>query len=553
MPRARPLLWFAATLLAASTLTACKPDDTRDDGLASQLGDDDDDDDDGDAATTPNDDRVGAVGMRRLSRRELDDTLRDLVGETERLATQYLPEDVLDPFDNDYSTQRVSAILIEGLERLASDVSLRLMADTARRDEVVGCTPTGTSDTDCMGTFIDRFGRRALRRPITADERDRWLVLGQNYAGLRDDFYEGIDVLVRMFLQHPHFVYRIERGEPTDEDGVFRLDDYEVATRLSYFLWGTMPDDSLDALADAGQLSQADHVRSAAQRLLDDPRARARVEAFHAMWLGFISLPHDPELTSALRLETRELLDQQLFEARDSWLDLFRATGTYANDYLAQHYGLTPPGTDAFVWVEYGPSGRQGLLSHGSFLSLGAKFEDTSPTLRGLAIRTRLLCQSVPPPPPDVDTDNPPGADDPDACKEDRYAEHGANGACHSCHSLIDPIGFGLENYDRAGRYREHDLGAPECTISGEGAVGDDTFVGPSGLADLLVDGTALDACVVRQLYRFAMGHDVDDDDQAYVDDLVERFRERDHQFDALILDLVADPAFLFRREPKDD
>ncbi len=504
------------------------------------------------AVTSPDEGRVGASGVRRLSREEMDNTLRDILGDDTRPAVRFLPEDVLDPFDNDFSTQRVSSVLIEGLETLASDVAARLLADTARRDEVVGCEPESVTDAACMERFVRSFGRRALRRPPTDDEVSEWSALGISFAEGRDDFYEGADVVLRLFLQHPQFVYRVEVGTETEQAGIFRLNDHEVATRLSYFLWGSTPDDALLDAADAGSLSTSSGVKDAARWMLADPRARHRVDRFHAMWLGFHQLPHHADLTQALRLETRALIDDVVFDQGASWLELFRATGTFINDFLADHYGLPRPGTEDLTWVDYGDSGRQGLLSQGSFLSLGAKFADTSPTMRGLAIRTRLLCQTIPPPPPDIDTDNPPGEDEPGACKVDRYAQHRENGACNGCHSLMDPIGFGLENYNAAGQFRSHEVGNPDCQIDGIGAVDDAPFRGPSELADLLVQGDTLDACVVRQVYRFAMGHEVLAADQAVVVDLTQAFRDQDHRFDALIVGLTADPAFLFRKESEE-
>jgi hypothetical protein len=267
------------------------------------------------------------------------------------------------------------------------------------------------------------------------------------------------------------------------------------------------------------------------------------------MWLGYYTLPHAAELTNAMREETRALLDEVIFDNPRSYMDVFRATGTFVNDTLAQLYGLTPPGSDQPVWVDYGETGRQGILSHGSFLSVLARFGDTSPTQRGILIRTRLLCQSIPPPPPDVDVDNPPEAGEELPCKQDRYEAHRDGGTCQACHQLIDPVGFGLEQYDQLGRFRTHEADAPECEITGEGEIDGTPFNGPSGLADYIVDNDLLDTCFVSQVYRFAMGHEAGVDDMRYLDDLSTAFRENDHRFDQLVLSLVADEAFSYRRE----
>jgi hypothetical protein len=200
------------------------------------------------------------------------------------------------------------------------------------------------------------------------------------------------------------------------------------------------------------------------------------------------------------------------------------------------------------VWVDYGDSGRQGLLSHGSFLSVAGKFGDTSPTQRGKLIRTRLMCQNIPPPPPDVNVDIPPTSPDSN-CKVDRYLAHRSQAGCVDCHNLMDPVGFGLENFDQKGAFRTHDLNEPTCLIDGDGTVDGSMFNGPAELADLLIGAEVLDACAVTQLYRLAMGHREAAEDVPYIMDLQDQFREGDHRFDQLLLGLVAADAFMFRRE----
>lgn len=491
---------------------------------------------------------VGMVGLRRLSRSEMDNTLRDLLGDDTRPGTTFLPEDVIDPFDNDFTNQAVSTVLVESIETLANDVAVRLAADPTRRDMVVGCTPSGAADATCMESFVATFGQQALRRPLLDEEVSDWSALGLDFAGQRNDFYEGVDVVLRLLLQHPNFVYRVELGAETLESGVFRLNQYELATRLAYFVWGSTPNDQLLELASDGGLATQQDVVSAAQWMLKDARARDRVDRFHAMWLGYYVLPHEPALTTAMRQETRALLDDVIFDNPRSYLDVFQAKGSYVNDTLADLYGLPAPGSDQPTWVDYGSTGRLGLLSHGSFLSVSPKFGDTSPTQRGLLIRTRLLCREKPESPADVDTDNPPTSPESN-CKIDRYAEHASNGACRTCHQQFDPLGFGLEQYDQLGAFRTVEAEFPECEITAEGSVDAKPFSGPAGLADLLIEEGLLDSCMVSQIYRMAMGHAAGDDDMRYLEDLQTSFGVDEFRFDALVLSLVGDEAFLFRRE----
>jgi hypothetical protein len=490
---------------------------------------------------------IGAQGARRLSRDELDNTLRDLLGDDTEPASAILPADVIDPFDNELANQVATSVLVTGLETLAGDVATRFVADPPRRDPVVGCVPASATDEVCLTSFVESFGRLALRRPLTADEVASYVDLGLGFAA-DGDFYEGVDVVLRTLLQHPSFVYRVEIGTPTGEPGVFLLDDHEVATRLSFLLWGSTPDALLLDDAEAGRLSDPAGVQAAAERLLADDRARDRMDRFHAMWLGYYTLPHPPELTEAFRAETRALLDRVVFDEPAPWVDLFTADGTFASDFLAAHYGLPLPGSDLPVWVPYGDSGRMGLLSHGAFLSVNAKFGDTSPTLRGKLVRERLLCEVIPPPPPEVNVDEPPSSDDPAACKVDRYAEHREVGSCKACHELMDPIGFGLENFDQQGRWRDHDAGDPECIVTGEGDVDGAPFVGPAGLADLLIAGGTLTDCAVVQAYRLAHGHDPAAEDAPALERLTAAFGPSG-RMDELLLALVSDESFLYRRE----
>ncbi len=486
---------------------------------------------------------VAPSGMRRLSRREYDNTIRDLLEDDTAPAATRLPADVMDPFDNDFTTQVASRPLIEGLEALSGEIVGRLMADPPRRDRVIGCVPAGTQDEACLRSFITTFGRRALRRPLTDDDIAAFEELAQS----EDDFYAGVEVVLRSILFDPEFVFRIEIGDPTDEAGVFRLNDFEVATRMSYFLWGTTPDDALLARAEAGELRTPDQVRATAEEMVDDPRALDRVDEFHAMWLGYATLGHAPDLAAAMRAETRALLEQVVFEEKAPWVDVFAARGTYVNDLLAEHYGLPTPGSTEPTWVEYGDSPRQGLLAHGSFLSVETGIGDTSPTKRGKFIRTRLMCQAIAPPPPDVPADEPPANSDSD-CKWDAYAAH-RQGACATCHEIMDPVGFGLENYDQEGKFRLHDNDRPQCEISGEGDLDGETYVGVAGLADLLVESGAVETCAVMHTYRFAVGHEIGADDSALVETLQESFADSGYRLDTLMVEIVSDETFGFRKD----
>jgi len=466
---------------------------------------------------------LGVSGMRRLTATEYDASVRDLLGVDVDSQTA-LPEDLRTPFDNDFTKQQASEALVTSVEVLAGNIAEQVATDAALLDAILPCTPSGPTDEACFREFVQSFGRRALRRPLTDVEVDAFATF-MDHATQSGDFNIAIDSALRGFLQHPEFLYRVELGQAIEgEPGVFRLSDYELGARMSYFLLGsTTPDWLLDA-AEAGDLSDAAGITDATRQLLDDPRSHERIARFHSMWMGYENLPHGPELAEAMQMETQALLDKILFEEKRPWVDLIRSEEPYLNTFLADHYGLPDP-SGGEGWVPYGDSGRRGLLSQGSFLSAVAKFTDTSPVQRGLLIRTRLFCQTINRPPPDVmvDTDNPPESADPNACKSERYNMWQTDG-CSLCHALLEPVGFGLENYDIAGRYRETEIDRPDCPIDGEGSLeGIGTFQGPAELAELMLQAGDMDSCVAKQLYRFAMGRfELDEADERFIARVVE-------------------------------
>lgn len=492
-------------------------------------------------------------GARRLTTHELDNTIETLLGDDRRRATELLVVDEFTPFDNDYTNQLASAALITGLEIFAIDVADHVMGDTALRDGAVPCTPSGADDAACFRAFIEDFVPKAFRRPITEEEIGAYMTL-QSFstevvAGVDNDFYTGIGLVIRAVLQDPEFLYRIEVGTETDDEGVLALDGWEIATRMSYFLWASTPDEALLADAASGVLETPEGRRAAATRMLNDPRAREQLHRFHTMWLGYRVLPHDQDLVSNFSMETNALIDRVVFDDPQSYLNLMTFGETYLNDELATHYGLPAPagGED---WVPYGDSGRAGILSHGTILSAFAKFADTSPTQRGILIRTRLMCQEIPPPPPTIDVDDEPVGESPDDCKYERYAAHRDQSGCSGCHNAMDPIGFGLENFDMAGRFREHDEGRPECVIAGDGALPDGTpFNGPAELGQVLLDEGYIETCVMQQLYGFAIGREASGAELDAVDELVTEFSAVGHDLRDLITEFVASERFALRRE----
>ena len=316
---------------------------------------------------------------------------------------------------------------------------------------------------------------------------------------------------------------------------------------MSYLLWGSAPENALLDAAASGALDRGEERRAQATHMLTDARARAQVDRFHALWLGYERMALQADLVQRMRAETAALIGRVVFEQPRSWLSVFDSSETFIDATLATHYGLSVTAPTQPAWIDVSSSGRRGILSHGTFLSSVSNPGDTSPTKRGKLIRERLMCQTIAPPPPDVKADTPPDTTVAE-CKWDQYAAHRSKARCTGCHSQMDPVGFGLENFDRAGRYRTHDDGKPQCIIEGKGElVGYGTFQGPAELAGLIKSAGGVSACAVRYLLQFATGHTLDEADDARLSSLAQRFDAEGQRFDTLLLDLVESDAFAQR------
>lgn len=444
----------------------------------------------------------GVRGLRRLSHLEYANTMRDLLGlEVSDLS----PDRVVHGFDNNGAALTVTPLLADQYraeaERLAEAVDLARVL------------PCGATDRACAVTFVRDFGRRLMRRPLTADEQAGYLRIYDLAAEV--GFEAGIRWTLTAMLQSPHFLYRTELGRRTDAG--FTLTSYEVATELSYLFWQTTPDARLLDLAADGSLLDATVVAAEVPRLLDDPRSAATMNRFAERWLGLDRLPQVtrdgelyPHLTDALRAEMAEETRRTIAAA---WRDgatlavLLRGSSRPMTATLAAYYGVPPPG-DQWVATNLDDTPYAGLLTHGSVLVTHALPTGSSPIHRGLFVRERLLCQDLPDPPANLDTSPPPV--DPTLSTRERYSQHATDDACSGCHRQIDPIGFTFEHFDADGRWRPTDGAHPiDATGALTGtAASDAAFDGVAELADVLADSSDVAACYVTQWLRYGYGVD---------------------------------------------
>jgi hypothetical protein len=490
---------------------------------------------------------LGFIAMERLSKREYQQSLTDLLGIAPPTSLSSLPEDIEAPYDNDYASQVASAVLIAGLSDVAREATTTALSTAAGRAALVPCTPTGPSDAACLTKFIQSFGRRTLHRPVSTDEVTEYLSL-QTYAVQRNDFYAGVALVMRAMLQDIEFAYRVEIGTPVSA-GLVKLTPYELANRASFTLLGAPPSNALLDAAAMGQLDTDAGMRTAAQGLLTDPKAVARASRFHAQWLNYDHLQVDATLAASMRAESDALISKVLFESKSAYSSLFTWDEAFVDATMAPIYGLPAPGAPA--WTKLTDPNRRGILGEASFLAGGAKFGDTSPVLRGLQIRSRLMCQYIPPPPPTVNVDKPPAGSATD-CKATRYANHRAN-PCATCHALLDPAGNGLEQYGANGSFRSVENGRPDCPIDGHGTLDGATFMGPAGLANALIPTGDLENCAMQQLFQYVVGRTImvggtiSAADQGTIASLSEAFAKDQHHYPDVLTDLVSSVAFRHR------
>jgi hypothetical protein len=352
-------------------------------------------------------------------------------------------------------------------------------------------------------------------------------------------------------------LYLLEEDADLTNPAPHPLTNFELATRLSYFIQSAPPDDALSTAAALGTLGTDAGLSQEVDRLLAGAKASALVDQFASQWLPLRDLDRaqpnpntypdfDEALRESMRNETRYLF-QDIVRGTSSVRDLLVSDHSYLDDRLAAHYGLSAVGSSEPVLVTLSGTGRLGFLTHASFLTSYAHPTETAPVLRGHWIMSRLLCEHVPPPPPGVPAEPSPVTGQ---SRRERLAEHRENPTCGACHSVMDPIGLSLENYDVVGRHREADQGVP---IDPSGTLPDGrSFSGPSELAQMIADDPKFPACVARNLYVYALGRDVlpGTVDQATLLELTARFVEGGFAFAELVRGVALSPAFRTRRPP---
>lgn len=512
----------------------------------------------------------GPSPIRRLTQTEYNNTVFTLLGDETYPANSFAPDEEANGFTNQASALVVSPLLAEqymtAAENLASAHAERLLTQ-----ELPACAGAAGDQDACnqaAESFIRDFGKKAFRRPLTEDEVQMHHDLFVQGTALGAGSYEprvGLELVIQAMLQSPHFLYRVEYGRPESVEGdVVELTSYEMASRLSYLFWGTMPDARLFDLADRDELRTPAQIEAEARRMLEAPRAREAVKNFHRQWLGLDEIPtiaatgkdrtvypdYSESLLPLLQRETEEFLDHAIFVDNASVEDLYTASYTMMNRELAEFYGIEGgPQSAAFERVELDPDKYAGFLTQAGLLALHSKSDGSSPVHRGKFVRERLLCQT-PPPPPDVVP--PPPTVDPTKTTREQYVQHEEDPACAACHQWMDPLGFGFEHFDALGRYRAEQNGLPidatgEINFIDEVGI-DGPFDGAVELAERLSQSERVRECVSTQWFRYAYGRTETEADACTMDLVNQRFADSGYDIKELLVALTQTDAFRYRQ-----
>lgn len=498
--------------------------------------------------------------LRRLTHSQYNHTVRDLLGEESNPADQFPPEDFVNGFKGQYQTQDIGPLLAEAYSAAAEKLA-RAAFRGGDTHGLIPCKPGSASDAVCASKFIRSFGLKAFRQPLSEEEARRYEALFSREASAQKDFLKGAQIVVEGMLQSPKFLFRLENGP----DAACR--PYETASKLSYFLWDSMPDDALFRSAEKGDLSTPAGIERVARRMLADPRARRSVDEYVSEWLRFdrvLTAVKDrrtypqftPELAQAMTEETRRLVTDAVWNNRN-FMDIFAADYAFINADLANVYGVPAP-QEEFGKISFpATSDRAGLMGQASLLSLTSKPGETSPTARGLFVREQFLCQHVPDPPPGVNTNLPELTEARPMTNKERMAVHRNNESCATCHKLIDPIGFGLEKYDGIGRYREklklqilsmaHDkqdkkprtFELPLDTTGTIAGIPNSNFSSPKELGRVLAQSAQCQQCMAKQLFRYEQGRMESFADRPVLDRIVADFRNSGYRFQDLMISVI--------------
>lgn len=506
----------------------------------------------------------GRVTIRRMNKAEYNNTVHDLTGLDLNLANDFPSDDVGAGFDNIGDVLSMPPILLEKYLGAAEQIADAIMDDEGVRNRVYPHrvkTEAIEELVEVARRNVGEFATKAFRRPLHPEEEERLFAI-MRFAWERDsDETEIFKTVTAAILSSPHFLFRVEADpDSDDEDGIRQLNGYELASRLSYFIWSSMPDERLFDLARSGELTRHEVLTSEARRMLADPKSRALVDNFAGQWLQLRDVSRlmpdpelfpdfDGELRTAMRQETETFFETMIREDR-SVLEFLDADYTYVNERLARHYGISDVVGEAFQRVNL-TDGRRGVLTHASILLLTSNPTRTSPVKRGKWILENMLAEPPPPPPANV-PELEEGAETLGSLRE-QMEQHRANPTCASCHRTMDALGFGLENFDAIGAWRERD-GRFDVDASGE-LPGGRKFDGASELMQILVEekNEEFCKCLTAKLMTYALGRGLSSYDRCAIKETARALADQDYRFSALVASIVTSDPFTMREAKREE
>jgi hypothetical protein len=503
---------------------------------------------------------VNRVPIHRLNNTEYDNTVRDLLGVTSTPAKAFIEDEKAFGFDDIASAFGMTDAQYEQYESAADALVEEAFANDSLRARVVTCTPTGAEATTCTRQIIADFGLRAWRRPLEGAELDRLAKLASDAAASGEDGTGSIKQVVKAMLASAPFLYRVEIDPEPSSLTPHPVGPYELASRLSYLVWSTTPDAALLQAAAKGELANSDGLSKQLTRLLADKAASQFVASFAGQWLGLRDLQSHqvdpgvfPDFNDALRnsmvREGLAYFDEFLSGGR-SVAEFFTADVNFIDAPLGKLYGIAGGGTTDPVRVTNTSDTRRGFVGLASFLTLTSFSYRTAPTLRGKWVLENLLCQTIPPPPPDVPKLDAASADPNSLQSENvrvRLEAHRANPVCASCHEILDPIGLGLENYDAIGKYRTKYANGDRIDASGELPDGTQ-FTGLTELSQALSKDSRFTDCVSQKMLTYALSREVVDSDDAYLQQIRDQWTNDGMDLSSLVKGIVLSDPFRNRR-----
>ncbi|MDZ4848663.1 MAG: DUF1592 domain-containing protein [Pirellulaceae bacterium] len=507
----------------------------------------------------------GKPSIRRLNRTEYDNSILDLTGLDLNLAESFAPDESSYGFDNQGEVLSLSPVQVEQYHNAAQTIVKELLnlkkKDRNRYESIFGKLPENESEPAAVAKkAIRQFATRAFRRPVENAFVDRLMKIYSLSQSKQASHEIAMGHMITAVLISPRFLIRIENNRPDTEDA-YPVDDYELASRLSFFLWSRPPDKTLLELAAAKKLSKLDVLESQTRRMLADKRSMALVDNFFGQWLSIREIEsHQPDsnrfpefserLRSAMIGEIQGFLSELIRKDRPI-TDLLDADYTFVNELLAKHYGIQGVKGQKIQRVSLKDRRRGGLLTSAALLMLQSDPGRTNVPRRGNFIAGRILGSSPPPPPPDVPELEAIASDDKPRSLREMLELHRKNPECANCHAKMDPLGFALENYDAIGRWRTKD-GKFSIDPSGELASGH-IFSGPVELKDLLLEQKdAFTRTLTKYLLIYALGRGLQGNDECVLRASIKAAEENEYRFSSLVIEIVKSYPFRYRQNPYD-